>query len=193
MGTQRQRRALKPDAQAFDEVRIITVPRYKTSGLSGDEWRISALIEFYRKGKMVHEAGYRNVEMACTFLASEYHRAIDDGKAYFAGEDNVCDQEGCVEQATITYRVLAEFCRDHPHKHREEFKDETVIRKFCARHSRRGDAAFDDADANYAILDGAIENPLAVDVRQASQVTIKADSLDDLPDAIADVRKQFKQ
>lgn len=28
-GTQR------PDAQAFDEVRIVTIPRYKESGLSG--------------------------------------------------------------------------------------------------------------------------------------------------------------
>lgn len=40
---------LRPDAQAFDEVRIVTVPRYKQSGLSGDEWRISAAIRLYRK------------------------------------------------------------------------------------------------------------------------------------------------
>lgn len=45
------RRALRPDAQACDEIRIYTVPRYKTSGLSGDEWRISAVTEFYRKGR----------------------------------------------------------------------------------------------------------------------------------------------
>ena len=42
-------RDLKPDAQAFDAVRITTVPRYKTSGLSGDEWRISAHVELLRK------------------------------------------------------------------------------------------------------------------------------------------------
>ena len=46
-------RALKPDAQAFDEVRIVTVPRYKRSDLSGDEWRISAEIQFYRNGVLI--------------------------------------------------------------------------------------------------------------------------------------------
>ena len=51
------RRALKPDAQAFDEVRITTVPRYKMSGLSGDEWRISGKIQLLRKGKVVAEKG----------------------------------------------------------------------------------------------------------------------------------------
>jgi hypothetical protein len=189
---ERTSRAMKPDAQAFDEVRIITVPRYKTSGLSGDEWRISARIEFLRKGKKVHESVYRNIEMACTFLVSEYHRAIDDGKAYFAGEGDICDQEGCAEPATVTYRVLAEFCRDHPHEHKRELTDTVVVRKFCARHSRRGDASFDDADSNYRLIEGSIENPLAVDVRQASQVEVRLNSLDELPEAMKDVRKQFK-
>gem|GEM_PF-6705725 len=45
----KDRYALRPDAQAFDEIRIVTVPRYKTSGLSGDEWRISAMIQFFAK------------------------------------------------------------------------------------------------------------------------------------------------
>lgn len=47
-------RAYRPDAQAFDEIRIFTVPSYKTSGLSGDEWRISATVEFYRNGILRH-------------------------------------------------------------------------------------------------------------------------------------------
>jgi hypothetical protein len=58
-----ERRALRPDAQAFDEVRIVTVPRYKISGLSGDEWRISSHIEFYRKGRKVHERGFGKAEV----------------------------------------------------------------------------------------------------------------------------------
>ena len=31
-----------PDDEWYDEVRIVTVPRYKTSGLSGDEWRFTS-------------------------------------------------------------------------------------------------------------------------------------------------------
>lgn len=42
-------KAYRPDAQAFDEVRITTVPRWKESELSGDEWRISAKMEFLNR------------------------------------------------------------------------------------------------------------------------------------------------
>ena len=149
----KERRALKPDAQAFDEIRITTVPRYKTSGLSGDEWRISAKIEFFRKGNMVHEFSCRNVETACGFLMAEYYRAMDDGKAFFAGENDYCDQEGCSDKATVTYRVKKEFSRDNPHEWNKPIAGITV-RKFCARHSRRGDCAFDDADENYELIEG---------------------------------------
>ncbi len=45
--------ALKPDAQAFDEIRIKIVPRFKESELSGDGWRISCQFEFYRNGDII--------------------------------------------------------------------------------------------------------------------------------------------
>lgn len=187
---EKERRALKPDAQPFDAITITTVPRYKSSGLSGDEWRISARIDFYRKGEKVHEAHYRDVEKACAFLISEFYRAIDDGKGYYAGTDDICDQEGCAEPATVTYRVKAEFCSDHPHEHKREFKDEVVIRKFCARHSRRGDAAFDDADSNYELIHGSVESPLASDVRKSARVDVVLNSLDELPAVIQDIHKK---
>jgi len=46
-----------PDRQAYDEVRIITVPRYKNSELSGAEWRISAEVQFLHKGVVIFEKG----------------------------------------------------------------------------------------------------------------------------------------
>jgi hypothetical protein len=75
-----EHRAYKVDAQAFDEIRIITVPRYKTSGLSGDEWRISATIQFYRNGTLQHCEGM------------------------------FCDQEGCRNTATVKYRLKNMVC-----------------------------------------------------------------------------------
>jgi hypothetical protein len=156
------RRALKPDAQAFDRIEIVIVPRYKTSGLSGDEWRISTATKFFRKGKLIHEVTHGNMEAAAACLGCDYLNATDNGHGYFAGEGDICDQEGCSEKATVTYRVLKEFCRDHPFDHQKELTDEIVIRKFCQRHSKRGDGAFDDADANYKVLDGepnSIPNP----------------------------------
>jgi len=83
-------RAIRPDAQAFDEVRIVTIPRFKTSGMSGDEWRIRANIELWRKGKLILEQSYLNVETAARFLPFVLARAHDDGLAYFGGEGDIC-------------------------------------------------------------------------------------------------------
>lgn len=74
-----KRRALKPDAQAFDEIRVYTVPRFKDSKLSGSEWRISATVEIWRKGRLIHETGFRNVETAAQLMAHTYMNAVDNG------------------------------------------------------------------------------------------------------------------
>jgi hypothetical protein len=149
-------RALKPDAQPFDEVRIFTVPRFKTSGMSGNEWRISATVEFYRKRKKVAEyEGLRDVETAVRLLDSLWLRALDDGKGYFAGEGEVCDQEGCSQPAEVTYRLKKRYCSE-PYVHDgTPYPDhDVVIRKFCARHSKRGDSDFSDCDDNYELIAG---------------------------------------
>lgn len=144
-------RALKPDAQAFDEVRIVTVPRFKESGLSGDEWRISAKIEFWRKGRLVHEEGWgRNVETA--LMAAGYHflAACDNGHAFFAGEDRdgnaVCDQEGCSTLATVSGRLKKGFTREGSERRLYQGGE---YRCFCDRHKHRGDSSLEDSDDNY--------------------------------------------
>jgi len=138
-------RALRPDAQAFDRIEIITVPRLKESGLSGSEWRISADIIFYRKGKEIHRENTRNVESACKFVATFYAVACDNGLAWFAGVDNLCDQEGCNESAKWRAEMRHEYC-DQGHVHDKPWKS---FRLFCERHKYRGDASFEDSDRNY--------------------------------------------
>lgn len=140
-------RALRPDAQAFDEIRLKTFPRYKTSGLSGDEWRISVIAQFFRNGKLMHEvwAGH-NMEAAVPHLYTAYGKAIDEGKAYFAGEDQYCDQEGCSKMATHTYTKIKDWCSGCGNS-KETLGEST--RKFCDEHKTRGDCGLDDADANY--------------------------------------------
>lgn len=141
------RRALKPDAQAFDRVEIVTVPRFKQSEMSGDEWRISAAIIFYRKGREVHRTSYRNVQTACQFAAGDYLRACDDGKAYFAGEADICDQEGCSEKATWKHTLKKRYSREG---HASDAEDGDH-RLFCEQHKERGDCGLDDADENYIV------------------------------------------
>jgi hypothetical protein len=140
--------ALRPDAQAFDEIRIVTVPRYKQSGLSGDEWRIHAEAQFFRKGKLIFSEGCRNTETAAGMLFAFYMRACDDGKGYFAGDGVTCDQEGCADPASVRYRRKASYCREG---HKTEPSEVSLYRHFCETHKTRGDCALDDADANYTL------------------------------------------
>ena len=138
-------RALRPDAQAFDRIEITTVPRYKMSGLSGDEWRISASVTFYRKGVQVHQVGCRNVETACRLLAWFHANATDDGLGYFAGERSICDQEGCVNLATVRAELKMKYCNEgcshEPYS--------PTYRLFCDEHKTRGDCGLEDSDRNY--------------------------------------------
>lgn len=151
----RQFRALKPDAQPFDKIVITTIPRYKTSGLSGDEWRISSETTFYRKGKIVHTTYNSNVEYACRLLDYDYISAVGSGKGCFAGEDNVCDQEGCENEATVTYKLKHRYCHEG-HKTDaivESLVDRCVlVRKFCDQHKQRGDCGLEDSDTNYEVV-----------------------------------------
>lgn len=149
------RRDLKPDAQAFDKVTIETVPRWKDSELSGSEWRISASIKFYRKGELVHETGCLNVEYACYLVGAKHIEACDNAKGYFAGERDICDQEGCAEKATVKLKKKFDYCRDG---HKSE-KPSTAYRIFCERHSGRGNCGLDDADRNYEPLIGLVPRP----------------------------------
>lgn len=145
----------RPDAQAFDEIRITTIPRYKQSGLSGDEWRISAQVEFYRKGEEVHIAtGFKDVESACRFMAFTYARACDDGHGYFAGIEGKCDQEGCDQAPTVFYKRKKDYC--HSCGHGEQYKFKNSVRKFCNEHKTRGDCGRDDSDENYEPIEQGI-------------------------------------
>ncbi len=155
--------ALKPDAQGFDEVRITTVPRYKTSGLSGNEWRISGVCQLLRKGKVIHEFGMADVKNCAYALPYHIMKAGDDGLFFFGGgEDGKCDQEGCADVATVFYRLKNKYCSEawsHPAMEQKNI----VVRQFCERHSTRGDCGMEDADANYEVIDGSIVPPRQTD------------------------------
>ena len=141
------RRDLKPDAQGFDKIIIETVPRWKESELSGSEWRISAVARFFRKGKEVHSFGAGNIQYASQLLGARLIEALDSGLGFFAGEGDVCDQEGCEETATWMHLKKHDWCRDG---HKSE-DPSNAYRLFCDRHKTRGDCGLDDSDSNYEV------------------------------------------
>lgn len=141
--------ALRPDAQGFDEVRLITVPRYKTSDMSGDEWRISIKAQYFRNGEMkFEELVSSDMQYACAFMGYKYTIACEGMHQYFAGEDDWCDQEGCSNKATVVYKQKFDYCRDG---HKSERESER-FRKFCDNHKTRGDCGLNDADINYELV-----------------------------------------
>jgi len=143
------RRALRPDAQAFDEVRLITVPRYKESELSGDEWRISVKAQYLRKGRVLYEESIaHNMEGAASYLGYKYVLA-GEKVGYYGGEENFCDQEGCSQRATTTYQLKKNYCRSG----HESDPYGVEVRMFCDKHNQRGNCGLEDADSNYIKLD----------------------------------------
>lgn len=141
-----------PDAQRYDEVRIVTVPRWKESELSGDEWRISARVEMLRKGRVVFSRGFSTVETAAMCLPALFAGwGVDDSgeydvDAYHDGRKNSCDQEGCREEPK---HWLALKSRWDNAGNQRPVRKEGEYRQFCDRHKGRGDCGLDDNDDNY--------------------------------------------
>lgn len=94
---------------------------------------------------MIHERTVRNVEMGCVFAAATYYEAQDNGMGYFAGDGQLCDQEGCSKSSTVRYQVKKLFCREG----HESEPPQPTYRHFCETHAVRGDCALEDADRNY--------------------------------------------
>lgn len=181
------------DWEPFDAVYVTTVPRYKTSGMSGDEWRISALVRFYFKGECVFEEGFRNVQTALTRLAALYDDAscpIPD--KVIAIEREACDQPSCGDKAVAKYWLKQEFSARGEKLHPDEHSSLRAYRKFCERHLQRGDCGREDSDRNYE-PDGQVGPAQAAgwegDARESAVVHVAVDSLDDLPSAIGEALK----
>lgn len=142
-------RAMRPNHQAFDEVRITTHPRYKESEYSGDEWRISGVIRFYNKGHLLGQSSYRNAETALRWgdwsAVSLFESGQVDTNIEFI--DDRCDQEGCSSRWTHLFDLKKRFRDDGSVKEMPW----PEYRCFCDKHSRRGNCGLDDADNNYEL------------------------------------------
>jgi hypothetical protein len=135
------------DDEFCDEINIKIVPRFKSSDLSGDEWRVSAVVQLFRKGMMYAEKSYNNMNSALLCLGSFF---TDDahGNGYpieaIDHERAKCDQPGCSEDAVNHYKKK----REHVGDGFMVRKEHEVRCKFCIKHSERGDSDLEDCDSN---------------------------------------------
>lgn len=137
-----------------DEIRITTEPRFKTSDLSGDEWRTSTKVVALRKGRPVGERTWGRLTDA---LARVKAWVEDDLLCPIDNPDltnDLCFQPGCPEPWTVEYRMTKRGCSSCGSVKDEDAEFYDYRRRFCQRHARRGDSNLGDMDDFYGPVDG---------------------------------------
>jgi len=137
--------------EIVDEIRVVTVPRYKTSNLSGDEWRVSARIEFRRKGHLLYAQDLSTIEAAVRHLPHELDKFLETQIDAMTRTEDLCAQPGCDQPYVSEYRLNQEWC-SRCGEPKPAHSDQRI--RFCQRHLRRGDCGLRDADSNYQVLSG---------------------------------------
>lgn len=180
-----------PEFESFDRIELQVVPRYKTSGMSGDEWRQHVSVKFYFKGEVVHETGWNGMRNALALLPGEWIRAQEPipNRVIALEHEGKCDQPSCAEQAVGRFKLKRLTADNGDYLDMSE-QHLSYYRQFCRKHLRRGDCGREDADDNYEPMDGigpdsssnVIESPSA-------QVVVHVDSLDEIPGAIEAARR----
>lgn len=142
------------DDEFIDELHFRTVPRFKTSGLSGDEWRHSIEVTAYRKGRVIGERAFNRLSDALTHVPAWLYNDLTSPIADPKMTHDLCDQPGCAEPWTVMYRIVRRGCGRCGA--RDRYAGDDYVRAFCERHAHRGDSDLDDMDDNYQPLDGAM-------------------------------------
>lgn len=146
-----------PDHEIFDKIALETRIRYKTSDLSGDEWRTSAVVSLTYKGRLVAENAYRDMETAMKLLPSFLTKVCESGDYdhRYHETSNLCDQIGCAEPAVSIYRLKQLFDSSGHRLDMGDYPTDWVwYRQFCQRHLQRGDCSREDSDDNYTVVSG---------------------------------------
>lgn len=138
----------------IDEIRITTEPRFKTSGLSGDEWRTSAQVVALRKGLVVGERSWNRIGDALPRLQKWVEDELLCPIADPDMTDHLCFQPGCAEPWTVEYRIVKRGCSGCGSVKDNDTEFYDYRRRFCERHARRGDSNLDDLDDFYGPVDG---------------------------------------
>lgn len=161
------------DWENYDRIEFKIVPRYKTSGLSGDEWRQHVEVTFYFKGIEVRSFGCRDMQCALALAPGRVLSWSDEGIADSVIDmerSGICDQPSCDKPSVGRLRIKEEFGDRGQRLHPEESLRGNAYRQFCKTHIRRGDCSREDSDDNYEPMDSVgadastniIESPSSV-------------------------------
>lgn len=143
------------DDTYVDEFRAHVVQRYKTSEMSGDQWRYHVQLDLMRKGSVVASTGFHNVADTASFLPwflkiwneELTGDQVDEWLPLDKKQELLCHQFGCSAPATVVYELVKRFPCNYGHE--DDFSFGVELRGFCEEHKTRGDCGLDDADHNY--------------------------------------------
>ena len=183
------------DDDGIDEIRIFVRERYKTSGLSGDEWRFARVMQFMCKGQVVFERAFNgSLDRVASWVPWMFTDAMESGDMGQRLNDirdkaGLCMQPGCAEPAVSVYEIIEEFGSQGQRLHPDEASSKwhSHRRRFCQRHLTRGDCGREDSDQNYRVISGPgpkDTNWSGANVTESASVVVNVDSIDQLPNAI---------
>lgn len=143
-----------PEWETYDEITMGVEERWKTSGLSGDEWRYSVSINFLFKGILIKSEYARDINAAIKLLGWYHIGGKDEFKgipdAVLEKEKTACDNIGCAADATKWFALRRET------SDRGEWLEPSgtmvMYRQFCEKHQHRGNCSREDNDKNYVLI-----------------------------------------
>lgn len=149
----------------FDKIEVERIERYKTSGMSGDEWRFSWRIRCIRRGRVLVQRWCNGHDYAMLLAATAmaigweivgFHESHPEWQIVEPWDDGIekgiCCQPGCPIKATVHYRMKREY--DRSCFFSKDLEDDQLwYREFCEKHKRRGDSGLDDGEGNYELME----------------------------------------
>lgn len=180
------------DDDYVDEIRVVVRERYKTSGLSGDEWRFHRVMQLYRKGTLLGERAFNgSIEKVAAYVPLAMAELMESGDVTLPKLDHLCFQPGCANVAVSEYELIEEFGRQGEKLDKNDLGSSKHRRRFCAKHLRRGDCGREDSDVNYRVIagpgpDGADMH--GANITESGRMDVRIDNLDQIAPAIGKVR-----
>jgi hypothetical protein len=169
------------DDKIIDEFDLKPKLRYKSSGLSGDEWRVSYELTIKRKGTILFQRSYHTPQDAIHhmpwLMRAMFEGGIEgfDEKAWeqrIADDETTCAQPGCGEPGTVCYQFKDIYAPNGEGPLPNEDAPYPYVTQFCAAHSTRGDCGREDAESNYIKLSGEVEEPDPEMVKESARVIV---------------------
>lgn len=140
------------DFEPIDRIELKVIPRYKDSDLSGSEWRTSVLVQFFFKDQLLFEEQFHTMDQAILMLGGEWlYKTNPIPDKVLKMEDHCCDQPGCSDAALPKkhYLTVEYSSRGERLDIVKTTESRPIYRRFCERHSTRGDGSYEDSDSNY--------------------------------------------